>query len=143
MSVHHPPQLSGLLESSLYVEDLERSSHFYETLLGLERVAGDDDRFRALAVTPAQLLLLFRKGSANRPLTTPGGEIPPHDGDGRLHLAFACPATDLSRWEAHLTAEGVPIVSRVEWPRGGTSLYFHDPDGHVLELATPGLWPSY
>jgi catechol 2,3-dioxygenase-like lactoylglutathione lyase family enzyme len=138
-----PPRPGGLLESSLYVEDLERASRFYETVLGLERVAGDDDRFRALAVAPAQLLLLFRKGSSNRPLTTPGGEIPPHEGDGRLHLAFACAVADLPRWEEHLTTKGIPIVSRVEWPRGGISLYFHDPDGHVLELATPGLWPNY
>ncbi|MDF2970539.1 MAG: glyoxalase, partial [Microvirga sp.] len=37
----------------------------------------------------------------------------------------------------------IPIESRVTWPRGGTSLYFRDPDGHVLELATPGLWATY
>ena len=28
-------------------------------------------------------------------------------------------------------------------PRGGTSLYFNDPDGNVVELATPGLWANY
>ena len=26
---------------------------------------------------------------------------------------------------------------------GGESLYFRDPDGHLLELVTPGLWPNY
>jgi catechol 2,3-dioxygenase-like lactoylglutathione lyase family enzyme len=31
----------------------------------------------------------------------------------------------------------------MEWPRGGTSLYFRDPDGHLVELATPGLWSIY
>ena len=28
-------------------------------------------------------------------------------------------------------------------PRSGESIYFRDPDGHLLELATPGLWPGY
>ena len=46
-------------------------------------------------------------------------------------------------WRAHLTASGVAIRSEMAWPRGGRSLYFDDPDGHVLELATPGLWATY
>jgi catechol 2,3-dioxygenase-like lactoylglutathione lyase family enzyme len=37
----------------------------------------------------------------------------------------------------------VEIISRMSWPRGGESLYFRDPDNHVLELATPGIWPIY
>lgn len=27
--------------------------------------------------------------------------------------------------------------------RGGCSVYFRDPDGHLLELATPGVWINY
>ncbi|HWQ03343.1 MAG TPA: glyoxalase, partial [Candidatus Nitrosotenuis sp.] len=26
---------------------------------------------------------------------------------------------------------------------GGRSIYFRDPDGHSLELVTPGVWPNY
>jgi catechol 2,3-dioxygenase-like lactoylglutathione lyase family enzyme len=37
---------------------------------------------------------------------------------------------------------GIAIESRITWARGGTSLYFRDPDGHSLEVATPGLWPN-
>jgi catechol 2,3-dioxygenase-like lactoylglutathione lyase family enzyme len=42
-----------------------------------------------------------------------------------------------------LAAQGVVVESRITWPRGGTSLYFRDPDGHSVEVATPGLWPNY
>lgn len=139
----HPPTVAGLLESSLYVADLDRSSAFYEGIMGLQRVSGDATRFRALAIAPGQLLLLFRHGSATEPLTTPGGVIPPHEGGGELHLAFAVSVEELPRWEAHLASHGVAIESRVEWPRGGRSIYFRDPDRHVLELATRGLWPNY
>jgi len=56
---------------------------------------------------------------------------------------IAIHAADVSAWEARLTALGLPIESRVTWERGGLSLYFRDPDGRSVELATPGLWPSY
>ncbi|HEX5778765.1 MAG TPA: glyoxalase, partial [Xanthobacteraceae bacterium] len=38
---------------------------------------------------------------------------------------------------------GIELESRVDWPRGGKSIYFRDPDGHLLEFATPGLWANY
>ena len=38
---------------------------------------------------------------------------------------------------------GVAIEGATNWSRGGRSIYFRDPDGHLLELATPGLWTVY
>ena len=58
-------------------------------------------------------------------------------------MAFAVPAGDLEAWRARLAEAGVALTGEMAWPRGGTSLYFSDPDGHVIELATPGLWPNY
>src|SRR5262249_6395192 len=72
----------------------------------------------------------------------PGGRPPPQDGSGRLHLAFAIPASELEAWRDRLQPHGVPIEGEVKGPRGGTSLYFRDPDGHLVELATPGLWST-
>nr|WP_197998803.1 hypothetical protein [Gimesia aquarii] len=37
----------------------------------------------------------------------------------------------------------IGIESRVNWPRGGESIYFRNPDNHVVELATPGIWPIF
>ena len=73
----------------------------------------------------------------------PGGTIPPHDGSGALHVAFAISAAELPRWEEHLRAHDIGIEGRTAWRRGGTSNYFRDPDGPLLELATPGLWTIY
>ncbi|PYK92782.1 MAG: glyoxalase, partial [Verrucomicrobia bacterium] len=28
------------------------------------------------------------------------------------------------------------------WESEARSLYFRDPDGHMIELATPGIWES-
>src|SRR5881409_149058 len=117
------PEVSGVLETSLYVEDVGRSSRFYRTLFGFEPLEGDD-RFVALSVAGAHVLLLFRKGAAVHPIPLPGGTIPPHDGTGNLHLAFSIPASDWQAWEERLADQAIGIESVVNWPRGGRSVYF-------------------
>jgi len=133
------PAVTGVLETSLYVADLRRAATFYQAVFGFERLDGDD-RFAALEVPGRQVLLIFARGASNRAARSPFGTIPAHDGSGRLHVTFAIAAEQLTAWEAHLEQHAVAIESRITWPRGGTSLYFRDPDGHLVELATPGLW---
>lgn len=135
------PRTSKILETSLYVEDLERSRAFYERVFAFT-VIFIDDRMCAMEVPGEQVLLLFRHGMTDEPAPGPNGFIPPHHGKGSLHLAFAIPLRELDEWEKHLKECGIPIESRLDWPRGGSSLYFRDPDGHSLEVATPGLWPN-
>jgi catechol 2,3-dioxygenase-like lactoylglutathione lyase family enzyme len=136
------PALQGVLETSLYVTDLERSRTFYTQLFDFP-VLIQDDRFCALAVCGRQVLLLFRKDASVQPLTTRGGTIPPHGGDGQLHLAFAIGRDELDAWERRLGIQEMSVESRVDWSRGGKSIYFRDPDGHLVELATPGVWAIY
>jgi catechol 2,3-dioxygenase-like lactoylglutathione lyase family enzyme len=136
------PRLNRIVETALYVDDVERSAHFYETLFGFDRLAGDD-RLCALGVEGSQVLLLLRKGASTQPLQTTGGVIPPSDASGTTHLAFAIAADDLAAWKQWLTQHDVAIESTVRWESGGQSLYFRDPDHHLLELVTPGTWPIY
>jgi catechol 2,3-dioxygenase-like lactoylglutathione lyase family enzyme len=49
----------------------------------------------------------------------------------------------LDPWERRLQQDAIAVESRVQWARGGKSIYFRDPDGHLLELATPGVWAIY
>ncbi len=135
------PRVSKILESSLYVEDLVRSRGFYERIFGFG-VVFEDERMCAMEVPGEQVLLLFRHGMTDHPSPGPNGVIPAHHGRGALHLAFAIPFGELAAWEEHLTRQDVALESRILWPRGGTSLYFRDPDGHSVEVATPGLWAN-
>jgi catechol 2,3-dioxygenase-like lactoylglutathione lyase family enzyme len=136
------PEINGVLETALYVEDVERSRNFYQSLFDLETLVADD-RLSALGIAGKQVLLLFRKGASTTPIPTPNGTIPPHDGAGQLHLAFSIATADLHPWEERLRASGIPIESKIHWARGGHSLYFRDPDNHLVELATPGIWRIY
>jgi catechol 2,3-dioxygenase-like lactoylglutathione lyase family enzyme len=136
------PRISGLLETSLYVADLERAAAFYEGVLGL-RVMLRSPRLVALDAGRQGVLLLFLAGATSADVVEAGGTIPGHEGTGRLHMAFAVPAEDLESWRTRLATAGVALTGEMAWARGGVSLYIADPDGHVVELATPGLWPNY
>ncbi|OCK59377.1 VOC family protein [Bradyrhizobium sp. LMTR 3] len=136
------PKLSGVIETALYVDDLDRARAFYEEVLGLEALTADP-RFAAFDVGGRSVLLLFRRGSVPETIRLPGGTIPPHDGSGPIHMAFAIPVAELPLWEKTLGEHDVAIEGRTDWPRGGKSIYFRDPDNHLLELATPGIWKIY
>lgn len=136
------PRLTGLLETSLYVADLDRACAFYERAFGFE-VLLREPRMVGLAVPGGAILLLFRVGGSTEPSDTPGGTIPPHDGRGTQHVCFAVPLASLDDWDRHFAALGVAIESRVIQSFGGTSLYVRDPDGHSVEVAGPGLWATY
>ena len=136
-----PPTI-GILETSLYVRDVARAAQFYQNVLGFERMF-TDDRLCALSVGGKQVLLLFKQGASIEEIPLAGGTLPPHDGQGQLHVAFSCSAADLPTWEEQLAAHDVPVESRIHWQRGGTSIYFRDPDENLVELATPGIWPIY
>lgn len=136
------PPIDRVLETALYCSDLGQVASFYRRVLGFA-ILTEIDRLIALDAGGGTVLLLFRQGGTVLPVDSPIGRIPSHDGTGPVHLAFAIPAAELESWERHLTTNGVAIESRVTWPAGGVSLYFRDPEGHSVELATPGLWRNY
>ncbi len=131
-----------MLEFGLYVQDVSRASAFYQRLFGFP-VLVSNERIAALDVEGPQVLLLFKQGASSEPVDMPGGVLPPHDGEGTSHVAFAIQESDLEAWERWLQEQDVEVESKVEWERGGRSLYFRDPDGHLLELVTPGVWETY
>lgn len=136
------PTVRGVLETALYVDDLARAAAFYDDLFGFPHLFGNDALI-ALDVAGRDVLLLFKRGASARTQETPGGSIPPHDGQGPLHMAFSIAAEELGPWEERLAAKGVALEGRMAWPLGGTSVYFRDPDQNLLELVTPKVWAIY
>ena len=136
------PKLARVLETALYVSDLDKAAAFYANVMGLPCIHADH-RMRAYDVGGNGVLLLFPQGGSLQPIETPGGFVPPHDGSGPMHVAFSIDEDELETWQDHLRRAGVTLEGRTQWRRGGVSVYFRDPDGHLLEIATPGLWKGY
>jgi len=127
-------KLNEIYESVLYAGDLAAAERFYGEVLGLELLRS------------TELMLAFRCGSGVLLIFNPelSGQadrgIPSHGAEGPGHLAFSVDEDQLPRWRAQLEDAGVVIEQDLDWEEGGQSLYFRDPAGNSLELATPDLW---
>lgn len=137
-----PAPPSAILETCLSVSDLPRSRAFFEDVFGYAAMVADE-RLCAFNLGGTQVLILFSREEVAQPVHLPFGTIPSHGAQGESHIGFRIPAESLDDWRARLEEKGIPIESTVTWPLGGTSIYFRDPDGHLLELLTPGVWPIY
>ena len=129
------PASTGVTETALYVDDMQRAVDFYQRLFGF-RALHVSDRLCALRVVPGQVLLIMARGASSEASVLPFGVIPPSDAAGHEHLSFGVRPGELSAWKAQLDRLGVEIESALDWPEGGRSLYFRDPDQHCVEVKT-------
>jgi catechol 2,3-dioxygenase-like lactoylglutathione lyase family enzyme len=128
-------EIVGVVETGVYVDDLERAEAFYHDVLGLPLLSREAGRHVFFRVGDRNVLLLFLASATLR-----GDVMPAHGCTGPGHFALGVPAGSLSGWRQRLKQQGVVIEKEVQWQRGGTSLYFRDPAGNSVELLTPGLW---
>lgn len=128
-------QVNRVLETCLCVDDLDAAEGFYERVLGLVSFARGEGR-HVFFHCGDSVVLLFN------PLETrkSNGEVPPHGTTGSGHVAFAMQENEISAWREHLRQNEVDIETEVSWPDGGFSIYFRDPSGNSVELATPSVW---
>lgn len=128
-------KIHAVIETAIYVDDLDAAEDFYRRVLGLRVLGKDSGRHVFFQVGDANVLLAFLPEA-----TIKGDLLPAHGAKGPGHFALGIEADALDAWRAQLKAEGVVIEQEVEWPRGGKSIYFRDPAGNAVELVTPGIW---
>lgn len=131
--------IEGILETALYVEDLDEAEAFYGGVLGLERVLRAEGRHVFFRCGPG-ILLIFNPAETEKPAAAGALQVPPHGARGAGHACFRVARTNLDAMAERLTATGIGIESTVTWPNGARSIYFRDPAGNSLECAEPGLW---
>ena len=121
--------ISGIIETAIYVEDMQRSVEFYQRVCRFPTLFASE-RITALRVAPGQVLLIAKRGASAKPFPVP------HDARGPQHVAFGVPPDQLGAWRERLQGHGIDIERSCRWPKGGESLYFRDPDNHSIELKT-------
>ncbi|MGB3539696.1 MAG: VOC family protein [Mesorhizobium sp.] len=139
-------QPRAILESALYVTDLDAAETFYAGVLGLEKIGAVANR-HVFFKCGSGVLLLFNAEATRQP-PSPGARlpVPPHGMTGQGHLCFAATADEIEGWKKHLEAKNIAIEADFEWPpkpgqaRGGRSIYFRDPSGNSLEFTEPKIW---
>ncbi|QKV19765.1 VOC family protein [Oricola thermophila] len=133
------PRLDGILETALYVADLEAAERFYGSVMGLDRIARVEGRHVFFACGKG-VLLLFNPERTAVPPSDPAMPVPAHGAHGPGHACFRVDPVEIDAWRAHLEAAGVEIEADFRWPNGARSIYFRDPAGNSLEIAEPKLW---
>ena len=128
-------RVSGIIETTLYVKEMQPSVEFYQRLFDFATLHASE-RLTALRVAPGQVLLLMKEGASAEPSVMSFGVIPPSDAAGEQHVAFGVPPEELDRWRDTLQRYGIAIESAFDWPDGGHSIYFRDPDNHCIEVKT-------
>ena len=138
------PPLAGILETCLYVDDVERSRAFYERVFGFSAMIVEP-RICAFDVAPAQVLILFQRGGTTRPVAVGSGFIPPHDASGPQHFAFAIGEGAYEDWKRHLGDHGITLGKRGRlaagraqpvFPRSGRDARRAGDTGGLAELLT-------
>ena len=133
-------QPSAILESALYVADLDAAEKFYGEVMGMTRIARVDGRHVFFRCGQGVLLLFNADATRQPPRPDARLPVPPHGTTGHGHLCFAGTAEEIEDWKQRLEGAGIAIEADFEWPNGGRSIYFRDPDGNSLEIAEPRIW---
>ena len=135
-----PLPLEGVLETALYVNDLDAAAVFYGGVLGFEQVIASEGLFVFFRCGGTMVLIFNPEETKKQPFAPPARQIPGHGANGAGHICFSAPGEKFDFCRARLIEHGVEIEAEITWDNGARSVYFRDPAGNSLEFAEPKLW---
>ena len=117
---------------ALSVADLERSVAWYRDVLGMERRHEDVWGERPAMMCAGDACVALFRARVERPAPPPGD-----DTIVMRHLAFRVDREGFDRARTELDRRGISATFVDH--EVTHSVYFHDPDGHELEITTPEI----
>jgi catechol 2,3-dioxygenase-like lactoylglutathione lyase family enzyme len=121
--------LEGIDHIALAVGDVERSVAWYKEVLGLERryeeAWGSHPAMVGAGTTSIALFPV--DGTEAKP--SPGRDVP-----AMRHFAFRADRANFELARCELNQRGIRFES--QYHGVSESIYFHDPDGHEVEITT-------
>jgi len=117
-----PLKVTGIDHVVFHVKELPRARKFYVDFLGME--VERERSWQCFLKCGGQGLALFEVDD--------GEEI--HGGAEMNHMALRLTSGDYERVKATLENAGIEVRGR---PGDPHCIYFHDPDGHQLQLLMP------
>lgn len=129
------PKLDRLDHLVLTVANIAATVKFYEDVLGMSGAA--------FTTADGEVRTALKFGQSKINLHQRGAEFEPKAAQATVGSADLCflTLTPLEDWQSHLTATGITIEDGPVRRTGATgplnSIYVRDPDGNLIEIATP------
>ncbi len=117
-----PLKVSGIDHVVFHVKDLPRARKFYVDFLGM--TVDHEREWQCFMKCGNQGVALFEVDDGEKV----------HGGSEVNHMALRLQSGDLERVRKTLTDAGIKFTGRKGDPN---CVYFHDPDGHQLQLLMP------
>jgi catechol 2,3-dioxygenase-like lactoylglutathione lyase family enzyme len=92
-------EIQGIIETAIYVADLDGAESFYGTILGLPVIAKEPGRHVFFQVGSSSVLLAFIADA-----TLKGDQRTPHGAKGPGHFALGIESEALDAWRSQLQA---------------------------------------
>ena len=127
-------QISRIKETCIYVTNLQRTKEFYSHRLGLAVLSFVEGRHVFFRAGESVLLCFIAEKTLEEK------ELPPHGAQGSIHFAFEVEKNVYDATLLKIKTTGINILHEQTWKMGLRSFYFHDPDGHLLEIIEEGIW---
>jgi catechol 2,3-dioxygenase-like lactoylglutathione lyase family enzyme len=127
-----PLPLDSINHLAREVADVDRSVNFYEQVLGFRPIRRPAFHFRGAWLFGYGVQLHIIEGK----VSPPGPAISPRAD----HVAFH--TSDIEGVESALRGLKINYLRNVQGPTGLIQLFFHDPDGNHIEVASYPVHPD-